>query len=173
MHYYAYFFYEATWWCLQMETFSALLALCVGWPVNSPHKGQCRGALVFSLICVWSNSWANASDAGALWCHRAHYDVIVMESIKQKRWYRTDGDSQTAIQTDRQTDGQTDRQTDMVPTSTKCFVEFNPPYMNSDTPITVRATRCTLGKTIWQLPPGEPFIPGESLGRQLRGAPLG
>ena len=39
-----------------METFSALLALVQGihrWPVNSPHKGQWRGALIFSLICAW------------------------------------------------------------------------------------------------------------------------
>ena len=26
-------------------------------PVNSPHKGQWRGASMFSLICVWINSW--------------------------------------------------------------------------------------------------------------------
>ena len=26
-------------------------------PVNSPHKGQWRGALVFSLICAWINGW--------------------------------------------------------------------------------------------------------------------
>ena len=26
-------------------------------PVNSPHKGQWRGALIFSLICVWINVW--------------------------------------------------------------------------------------------------------------------
>ena len=32
----------------QMETFSALLAYCAGRP---PHKGQWRGALMFSLIC--------------------------------------------------------------------------------------------------------------------------
>ena len=41
------------WWRHQMETFSALLALCVGnhWsPENSPHKGQWRRALMFSLI---------------------------------------------------------------------------------------------------------------------------
>ena len=25
-------------------------------PVNSPHKGQWRGALMFSLICAWINS---------------------------------------------------------------------------------------------------------------------
>ena len=28
-------------------------------PVNSLHKGQWRGALMFSLICTWTNSWAN------------------------------------------------------------------------------------------------------------------
>ena len=26
-------------------------------PVNSPHKGQWRRALMFSLICVWINAW--------------------------------------------------------------------------------------------------------------------
>ena len=26
-------------------------------PVNSPHKGRWRGAMTFSLICVWTNSW--------------------------------------------------------------------------------------------------------------------
>ena len=26
-------------------------------PVNSPHKGQWRGAMMFSLICVWINGW--------------------------------------------------------------------------------------------------------------------
>ena len=35
-------------------------------PVNSPHKGQWRGALMFSLICAWTNSWANNEDAVAL-----------------------------------------------------------------------------------------------------------
>ena len=47
-------------------------------PVNSPHKGQWRGALVFSLICVWINGWVNNRDAGDLRRHRGHYDVIVM-----------------------------------------------------------------------------------------------
>ena len=47
-------------------------------PVNSPHKGQWRGALMFSLICVWINDWANNREAGDLRCYRAHYDVIVM-----------------------------------------------------------------------------------------------
>ena len=47
-------------------------------PVNSPHKGQWRGALMFSLICAWINSWVNNREAGDLRRHRSHYDVIVM-----------------------------------------------------------------------------------------------
>ena len=48
------------------------------WPVNSPHKGQWRGPLKFSLICAWINGWVNNRKAGDLRRHRAHYDVIVM-----------------------------------------------------------------------------------------------
>ena len=47
------------WWRHQMETFSALLTICAGnspVPVNFPHKGQWRGALMFALICVWINA---------------------------------------------------------------------------------------------------------------------
>ena len=47
-------------------------------PVDSPYKGQWSGALMFSLICAWTNSWANKRDAGDLRRHRAHYDVTVM-----------------------------------------------------------------------------------------------
>ena len=47
-------------------------------PVNSPHKGQWRGALMFSLICVWINRWVNSREAGDLRRHRAHYEVTVM-----------------------------------------------------------------------------------------------
>ena len=70
-----------TWWRHQMETFSALLAICA-WnsTVNSMHKGQRHGALMFSLICARINGWVNNRDAGDLRCHRAHYDVIVMKS---------------------------------------------------------------------------------------------
>ena len=51
-------------------------------PVNSPRKGQWRGALMFSLICVWINSWVNNREAGDLRHHRAHYDVIVVQKSK-------------------------------------------------------------------------------------------
>ena len=47
-------------------------------PVNSPHKGQWRGALMFSLICAWTNGWASNRDDGDLRRHRTHYDVTVM-----------------------------------------------------------------------------------------------
>ena len=68
-----------TWWRHQMETFSALLALCVvKSPVNSAHKGRWRGALMFSLICARIIDWVNNREAGDLRRQRAHYDVIVM-----------------------------------------------------------------------------------------------
>ena len=44
-------------------------------------KGQWRGALIFSLICAWTNRWANNRDAGDLSRHRAHYYVIVMVMV--------------------------------------------------------------------------------------------
>ena len=47
-------------------------------PVNSPHKGQWRGALVFSFICASINGWVHNRDAGDLIRHRANYDVTVM-----------------------------------------------------------------------------------------------
>ena len=47
-------------------------------PVNSTHKGQWRGVLIFSLICVWINGWVNNREAGDLIRHRGHYDVSVM-----------------------------------------------------------------------------------------------
>ena len=62
-----------------MEAFSALLAICEeNSPVNSPHKGQWHGALMFSLICVWINGWVNNREDGDLRRYRAHYDVTVM-----------------------------------------------------------------------------------------------
>ena len=47
-------------------------------PVNSPHKGQWRGALMFTLIYAWINDWVNNREAGGLRRYRGHYDVIVM-----------------------------------------------------------------------------------------------
>ena len=53
-------------------------------PVNSQHKGQWRGALMFSLICVWIKDWVNNHEAGDLRRYRAHYDVIVMLCTKRE-----------------------------------------------------------------------------------------
>ena len=47
-------------------------------PGNSPHKGQWRGAVMLSLICAWTNSWASNRDAGGFKHHRAHDEVTVM-----------------------------------------------------------------------------------------------
>ena len=46
--------------------------------VDSPHKGQWRGALMFSLMCAWINRWVNNGEAGDLRRHLAHYDDTVM-----------------------------------------------------------------------------------------------
>ena len=73
--------YRGSWWRHQMETFSALLAICAGnspVPVNSTHKGQWRGALMFTLICARMNGWVNNREAGDLRRYHTHYDVIVM-----------------------------------------------------------------------------------------------
>ena len=77
---------SVSWWRHQMETFSVLLALCERegvhrWPVDIPHKSQWRGALLFSLICTWTNCWVNTRDASDLRRHWAHYDVTVMNSL--------------------------------------------------------------------------------------------
>ena len=49
-------------------------------PVDSPHKGQWRGALMLSLIWASINDWRNNREAGDLRRHRAHYDVIVIQN---------------------------------------------------------------------------------------------
>ena len=82
--------YPLTWWRHQMEIFSAFLTLCAGEspvPVNFPHNGQWRGALMFSLTCALINGWVNNGEAGDLRRHRAHYGVTVMETIcPPQRW---------------------------------------------------------------------------------------
>ena len=70
-----------TWWRHQMETFSISDHLCGGIhrsPVNSPHKGQWRRVLMFSVGSTRTNGWVNNRDAGDLRRHRAHYDATVM-----------------------------------------------------------------------------------------------
>ena len=53
-------------------------------PVNSWHKGQWRGALMFSLICACAlicACWVNNGEAGDLRRHHTHYDVTVMYGV--------------------------------------------------------------------------------------------
>ena len=80
-------YHNKAWWRHQIETFSASLAFVWGInrsPVNSPHKGQWQGSLVFSLICAWTNGRVNNGYAGHLRRNRAHYDVTVMGLLL---WY--------------------------------------------------------------------------------------
>ena len=61
---------------------SALLAFGTGnSPVNSRHKGQRRGALMFSLICAWTDSLANNWDESDLRRYCAHYDGTAMDRL--------------------------------------------------------------------------------------------
>ena len=77
-------FSKITWWHHQMETKnSALLALCAG---NSQVTGEFqRGwALMFSLICIWTNGCANNRDAGDLKRHRNVW--MHLRHIRQRIW---------------------------------------------------------------------------------------
>ena len=69
------------WWRHQMETFAALLALFEGNSLVTgefPSQSQWRGALMFSLLCAWTNGWANHRDAGDLRRHRVHCGITEM-----------------------------------------------------------------------------------------------
>ena len=71
-----------TWRRHQMETFSALLAICAGnSPVSDEFKGRWRGTLMFSLISARINGWVNNHEAGDLRRIRPHYGVTVMTCI--------------------------------------------------------------------------------------------
>ena len=87
---------EGTWWRHQWKHFPRYWPFVRGIhrsPVNSPHKGQWRGALMFSLICARINDWVNNREAGDLRRHRGHYDVIVMKTVNQYTLLSITGDS--------------------------------------------------------------------------------
>ena len=75
----------------QMETFSALLAICAGGihqcPVNSPHnlRPVTRSFGLFFDLRLNINGWVNNREAGDLKHNRAHYDVIVMGKVFEIR----------------------------------------------------------------------------------------
>ena len=83
------------WWRHQMETFSALLALCA-W--NSlvtgefPSQRPVTQSFDFCLIYAWTNGWVNNRETGDLRRHRAHYDVIVLAvRITDPLWWEPIG----------------------------------------------------------------------------------
>ena len=78
-----------TWFNLNPNMDKQLLIIYKVWDIITypfPNfNGACRntwwrsrGALIFSLICIWINSWVNNREAGDLRRHRAHHDVVVM-----------------------------------------------------------------------------------------------
>ena len=68
---------SSTRWRHQVETFSALLAICVG---NSPVPRKASDAELwyFFFNCARLNGRVNNREAGDLRRPRAQYDVIVM-----------------------------------------------------------------------------------------------
>ena len=88
-------YFPFSWWRQQMETCSASPAFrgIYRWlrgihrsPVNSPHTDQWCRALMFSLICAWTNGRVNNQDAGDFRRHLAHYDVTVMWCLIVIQW---------------------------------------------------------------------------------------
>ena len=63
-----------SWWRHQMETFSALLALCEGIPLTKASDAE----LCCFSICASLNGWKNSRDTGDLRHYRANRDVTVM-----------------------------------------------------------------------------------------------
>ena len=76
------------WWRHQMETFSALLAICAG---NSlvPGEFSAQRPVTRSFDVFFDlrpgNGWVNNGEAGDSRRHRAQYDVIVM-SLAIRNW---------------------------------------------------------------------------------------
>ena len=67
-------------WRHQMETYSASLAICE-WNSSVTDEFPSQGPVtrsfdIFSLICAWTNGWANNRYAGDLRRHGAHCNVM-------------------------------------------------------------------------------------------------
>ena len=70
--------FASTRWRHQMETFSALLALCGGNSPVTPQRPVTQSFDVsFDLRLI--NGWVNNREAGDLRRHRSHYDATVMK----------------------------------------------------------------------------------------------
>ena len=66
--------------------------------VGFSHKGQWRGALVFSLICAGTNGWANTRDPGDLRRHLAYYDATVTTVVIVQTLSFTERKKHTLVQ---------------------------------------------------------------------------
>ena len=72
-----------TLWRHHMETYSVLLTLYEGNPPVTtwiPLTKASDRVLMLSLICAWTNGWANNWDSSDLKHHHIHYDVTVMRA---------------------------------------------------------------------------------------------
>ena len=66
-------------WRHQIETFSALLALCEGNPpITGGFPSQRPVTRNFDVFIAWTLYWASNRNARDLKRHRAHYDATVM-----------------------------------------------------------------------------------------------
>ena len=91
-----------TWWRHQMETFSPLLVLCAeNSPVNvkSPHKGQWRGAMLFSLIFALDKrpskqswGWLFETPSRTKWRHSLFHMLVTslepLHELNQRKFSR-------------------------------------------------------------------------------------
>ena len=74
---------QKTWWRHQLETFSALLALCAGNSlVTAGFPSQRAAVRSFDIFFDQrlNDCWVNDRDVGDLGSHRAHYDVTVISN---------------------------------------------------------------------------------------------
>ena len=85
------------WWRHQILRYWPFVRGIHRFPVNSPHKGQWRRALMFSLICAWINGRVNNGEAGDLRRYRAHYDVSVRHNKTGSISYAYSDDSSEDI----------------------------------------------------------------------------
>ena len=68
-----------------MEIFFRFTGLLLGestthWWIPLTRAREVDWALMFSLICGWTDGWANNRDTGDLTSHRAHYDGMLMSA---------------------------------------------------------------------------------------------
>ena len=89
-------------------------------PVNSPHKGQWRGALMFSLISARINGCVNNNEAGVLRRPIGHYDVSVME-VSHYRIRPEDKQRLTSHELWPGISANTQRNKHVIITSKRCF----------------------------------------------------